>query len=122
MVMLWLALTPGLVLCLEQDGRVVVEASDGAGGCSDADSNAGQAQGREILALTAGDCDGCRDIALYLSADLAAAHRHVTLEASAEAPAVPALAARVVASYASMSVVPVRALRTNQRSTTILRV
>mgnify|MGYP006444689315 FL=1 len=121
-VMLWLALTPGLVLCLEQDGRVVVEVSDGVGGCSDVEPNAERAQGHLLLALTAGDCDGCRDIALYLSADIAVAHPHVTSESPAESPTVPALDARVVAPCASIPVLPVRSLRTSSRSTTILRV
>lgn len=85
LVAIWLALAPGLVVCLEEDGRVAIEATLGAGECRDAaPAERRPAQHLALASTVPSHCPGCDDVPLFLSSGIAAEHQHATKVATAE--------------------------------------
>ena len=105
----WLALAPGLVLCMEEDGRIAVEISIKGGGCGDTSS------------VAFSHCDGCQDVPLHISHTMAAEHQHAELVAAVPAMA-PELGTLLATRPEPTSIHPTRALWVAARGTTILRI
>ena len=79
----WLALAPGLVVCIEEDGGVAVEASINDGVCGSATPSQRHRTQPQILAGPASDhCEGCVDVPLSLASEVAAGHQHATVTTS----------------------------------------
>lgn len=120
---IWLALAPGLVVCMEEDGRFAVEASVGGEVCGDmAPSHTDHSP---ILAGPAsGHCGGCLDVPLFLSGDVAAGHQHAT-PTSVTDVATPAAGVALVARLTDRQrAIPSaeRGARMSSRRTTVLRI
>lgn len=82
----WLALAPGLVVCMEADGRVAVEATVGGGVCGDtAPSREHPTQSPVLMSSVASHCEGCQDVPLFLASDVAAGHQHAMAVTSIDA-------------------------------------
>ncbi len=101
---LWLALAPGLVLCMERDGEFAVEASISGDVCGTGSTSAQPPGGG--LAFTASivdHCDGCNDVPLYVSGGNAAEHQHITIASPVAVASVPSTIAFAVITNESTS-------------------
>jgi hypothetical protein len=119
----WLALAPGLVLCLEQDGQMALEVStaDGRCGTSDASSKNG-ARGPILIALADTHCDGCQDVRLDIAESMLATNQRLSIESAPVLSELPGHFAPELTHYFEVPAISVRALRTSAVRSTILRI
>jgi hypothetical protein len=118
----WLTLAPGLVLCMEEDGRIAVETSIDGGVCGDVSFSAMQVDHPWLSTMAFSHCNGCQDVPLFLTGGVAAEHQHVDVVSPATVAATPSLAALIVTRPTSTTVPPTRALRVMAPSNTVLRI
>lgn len=122
----WLALAPGLVMCMEEDGQVALEVAVNGGECGDVASSSEHPENALVLtaSLAAGHCEGCHDVPLFVARDAAAQHQHATNVTAPEASTVQSgvLLAGPLTHRQPVSAFAQRPARISSQRSTILRI
>jgi|GEM_PF-2937947 hypothetical protein len=126
---LWLALAPGLVLCMEEDGGFAVEASIVGGVCGDGSTGTSKTNdvGLSVSAEDVDHCEGCLDVPLYAAGASAAEHPHATVVSPTMTVSIPTLSGFSIIEFDASTKRLIRALRVVEPSlldsrTTVLRI
>jgi hypothetical protein len=119
----WLALAPGLVLCLEQNGQMAIEVSTSEGRCGTSEfSSDGGAHGPILTALADTHCDGCQDVRLDIADSMSATNQRLSIESSPLLSMLPGHMAAPLTHHFVVPATPLRALRIAAVRSTILRI
>ena len=120
---IWLSLTPGLVFCVEQDGRVSLEASGAGGLCGGASIYLGSVFNSLFLAEpVSSHCSGCQDVPLQLEDFVAKGRQRIAASFQFSPLPYQATLTSTLQNEKPISVPPVRAQRTSVQRSTVLRI
>ena len=123
MAAIWLSLTPGLVFCVEQDGRVSLEVSGAGGLCGGASIYPGSVFNNLFLAEPiSSHCSGCQDVPLQLEDFVAKGRQRIAASFQFSPLPYQATLTSTLQNEKPISVPPVRAQRTSVQRSTVLRI
>ena len=120
---IWLSLSPGLVFCVEQDGRVSLEASGAGGLCGGASIYPGSVfNSLSLEEPVSPHCSGCQDVPLQLEDFVARGRQRIAASFQFSPLPYQATLLSTLQNQNPISAPPVRVRRTSVQRSTVLRI